>query len=523
MEIYETEKKYCSSLWILLDHFAGSLRRSRLVSGDVVSLMFSPCLEEIYKDHCQFLHQLDIQLINWNPHDTTTNNSGVIDIFREFFKSSDCPLLRQYQAYVTGFSASLLKIRKVIKENDDVATLFKVLQGDACCDRLDLNAFLLTPVQRIPRYVLLFKQLLKYTDQRSEEWTLINTCLTDLANFLNCLNGSIEQSLKLVSIKSSMKPKKKFGISLKSNAQQQNGEKMFRQLSTGHQRNNLQYEQPQHNTLPSSSNSQKSTPLRSKMKLNKHSKRESKAYDNMGLVDEDVLNGTLVRSELETEAPDCGVVEPSTQTIELFQNIIRFSSDDEDQLKRRFSTTFSKFENKITSLAARRKKKSNKTGPLVASHNISGFTGIKDENSNEKFDEVVVANLDDVDGDVREVELCRERKGECQKTFELSANSTAKPESGAIVRKNSSIGGRILKKFKPSFEKENSTLQQRESEQQPQQLLQQAASATLFASNYQETNTSILSKESIKRKSIKESAEFTEETDLVQIVQIMKK
>lgn len=66
------------------------------------------------------------------------------------------------------------------------------------CGGLDLGAFLLTPVQRIPRYILLLKQLLKYTDESHPDFHHVNICLDRLKDFLERLNDSIEHSFQLV-------------------------------------------------------------------------------------------------------------------------------------------------------------------------------------------------------------------------------------------------------------------------------------------------------------------------------------
>ena len=66
------------------------------------------------------------------------------------------------------------------------------------CGGLDLGAFLLTPVQRVPRYILLLKQLLKYTDPTHPDYRHINACLDRLRDFLARLNDSMEHSFQLV-------------------------------------------------------------------------------------------------------------------------------------------------------------------------------------------------------------------------------------------------------------------------------------------------------------------------------------
>lgn len=82
--------------------------------------------------------------------------------------------------------------------NTDFAYLSQSCLEQPSCGGLDLGAFLLTPVQRIPRYILLLKQLLKYTDETHPDFHHVNVCLDRLKNFLERLNDSIEHSFQLV-------------------------------------------------------------------------------------------------------------------------------------------------------------------------------------------------------------------------------------------------------------------------------------------------------------------------------------
>lgn len=77
------------------------------------------------------------------------------------------------------------------------ASLQSCLEQPAC-GGLDLGAFLLTPVQRVPRYILLMKQLLKYTEPQHPDYQHLHACLERLRDFLARLNDSMEHSFQLV-------------------------------------------------------------------------------------------------------------------------------------------------------------------------------------------------------------------------------------------------------------------------------------------------------------------------------------
>ena len=64
-EVLDTEKKYCSSLWTIIDHFAVPLKQANILSTKEVATMFPQCLWRIYGHHCLFLQKLENRLANW--------------------------------------------------------------------------------------------------------------------------------------------------------------------------------------------------------------------------------------------------------------------------------------------------------------------------------------------------------------------------------------------------------------------------------------------------------------------------
>lgn len=196
-EIVETERKYCTCLWILINHFSESLSASELLSEKDISIIFPSCLRRIYTHHCEFFDQLENRLVNWSE------SSTVADLFSDLFEADDehsqCGLFMQYQAFVDAFPAALLRIRKLCQRNTELHKFVKDLESQGCCEGLDVGAYLLTPIQRIPRYVLLLKQLVRCTDDAHPDFILVDSCLLKLGEFLSRLNESIKQSMELVS------------------------------------------------------------------------------------------------------------------------------------------------------------------------------------------------------------------------------------------------------------------------------------------------------------------------------------
>lgn len=71
------------------------------------------------------------------------------------------------------------------------------------CNGLDLASFLLEPVQRLTRYPMLLKQILKYSDQSSEEGTLLAVAIDESQHLLDRVNQSMlegEEQEKLLQL-----------------------------------------------------------------------------------------------------------------------------------------------------------------------------------------------------------------------------------------------------------------------------------------------------------------------------------
>lgn len=363
-EILETEKSYCSGLWLLLDHFIDSIRRSRLVTEDVLGIMFTSSLEEIYKSHCDLLQNLEIRFINWSQ------SSCIGDIFADVFRSHNCPIFQQYQMYIRNFSSSLVKIHKMCNGSADFFNLLKVLEEDQKCNRLDITSFLLTPVQRIPRYVLLLKQLLRFTSPAHDDWILISCSLQDLGTFLNRLNSSIEHSINLVSVKRGIKPKKRFGISLSFRLSIQPPRKLKRQSSSRQKSN-------QH--LPPNFDPKTSTPMKNGNEANRPIFEECLTDANVSYIDEkqekdSTLNETCTKSlytyeEYLVSSPsrmdgfneETKKVEQGASASALPSNLFPPAAITKTEVKSRFSTL-------RKNMGLKSKK-----GPVMATHNIANL------------------------------------------------------------------------------------------------------------------------------------------------------
>ena len=140
MEIQSTEETYIDGLKMIVSVWQPRLTRSEKFTPDELAMMFKH-FPVILQYHSVFLQQLKSKGTAF-----CTNISDIFLEFAAFFKVS-IPYISNYESLISLVSAK----RKVDPD------LFMLNDGR------ELSSFLITPVQRMPRYILFLRELLKAT------------------------------------------------------------------------------------------------------------------------------------------------------------------------------------------------------------------------------------------------------------------------------------------------------------------------------------------------------------------------
>ena len=121
---------------------------------------------DIWNLHRSFSESLHSLLANFlaNPHDTLPPPLSPILI-------SHFPFLSLYTPFVTTFPNLINKLASLLETNTAFLMFIKTQEEDVRCGKLKLQDWLLTIVQRCPRYVLLLKDLIDCTDVHDPEHT----------------------------------------------------------------------------------------------------------------------------------------------------------------------------------------------------------------------------------------------------------------------------------------------------------------------------------------------------------------
>lgn len=149
-EIVTSERTYVRHLEKIMEVFIEPLKHLRILSESEMSDIFSD-IEILIDLNKILLNKLESRLAQW-PAVTLFG-----DIFREY-----APVMKLYYRYIRSFNNAMNAHQRIQEENvryaDFLQSCYMTKTGG-----LDLSSFLIMPVQRLPRYELLLKNLADLT------------------------------------------------------------------------------------------------------------------------------------------------------------------------------------------------------------------------------------------------------------------------------------------------------------------------------------------------------------------------
>ena len=182
-EIFETEKTYVRNLKEICDLYIGPMKESKW--KDYVPRIFSN-VQSILSINEELLGGLSDLIAKWSP-----TKSLVGPIFQKM-----APFMRLYNTYGNSYNEAIALLSK-LKEKDDFVQFLASCRGS---QPLDLEALLIQPVQRIPRYRLLLEDLMKNTPVSHPDFENTENSLKHIRDVATNVNESIratEQSKKM--------------------------------------------------------------------------------------------------------------------------------------------------------------------------------------------------------------------------------------------------------------------------------------------------------------------------------------
>ena len=100
------------------------------------------------------------------------------------------PFMKLYTQYINNYDDVIATVRECRKENPALDKFLKECKKSKPeCRGMDINSFLILPVQRIPRYQLLLRELIKNTPTSYEDYALLEASYNEIVKVANHLNS----------------------------------------------------------------------------------------------------------------------------------------------------------------------------------------------------------------------------------------------------------------------------------------------------------------------------------------------
>ncbi|XP_014478402.1 PREDICTED: uncharacterized protein LOC106746366 [Dinoponera quadriceps] len=158
-EIVETEQKYGRDLRIILEEFHRPMLRAGLLTSEQLSAIFLN-VEELLEHNLVLAEKLkdSVEIAQVSGDEDLLT----VDVGKIFLESER--MLHAFESYCTRQGGASLLLQNLEKEKELLRIFLRVSQMEnTVLRRMNLNSFLMVPVQRVTKYPLLLARLLKAT------------------------------------------------------------------------------------------------------------------------------------------------------------------------------------------------------------------------------------------------------------------------------------------------------------------------------------------------------------------------
>ncbi|ELP93399.1 Rho/RAC guanine nucleotide exchange factor, putative [Entamoeba invadens IP1] len=186
-EIFSTEVSYVKSLEDCITYFQKPLMEENpptIVGGDVMILFL----------HFQQIISVNSVLVE-KLKEVQTRGTLYTNLGGAFIKF--IPFLKSYTQFASNQDNCLQVLKKLEQDKIVVQHLEDLRQKIKASNQLDLRSYLIMPIQRLPRYVLLFTDLMKHTPENFPDFTRLKKVLEEIQKVAILVNQCMVQGEKL--------------------------------------------------------------------------------------------------------------------------------------------------------------------------------------------------------------------------------------------------------------------------------------------------------------------------------------
>ncbi|XP_046861391.1 FYVE, RhoGEF and PH domain-containing protein 4-like [Xenia sp. Carnegie-2017] len=185
-EIFSSEQSYQEHVHLITSMFLSPLRELSVLPEHVLNVIFSN-IEAIQSVNRELLVHMETM--------------GIGDAFLAL-----APFLKLYSTYANNFENALNTIKEWERKSPKFASFKKQQENLDDAKGLKLNALLITPIQRIPRYKMLLENLLWKTPEDHDDFSKLKEAVDQISKMALDINENIRQHenfQKILSIQNS--------------------------------------------------------------------------------------------------------------------------------------------------------------------------------------------------------------------------------------------------------------------------------------------------------------------------------
>ncbi|XP_068611606.1 FYVE, RhoGEF and PH domain-containing protein 4-like [Brachionichthys hirsutus] len=188
-ELLQTERAYVARLHLLDKVFCSRLTEEAgrgSFPPEVVKNIFSN-ISSIYSFHSEFLlPDLEDGISHWS------DSPGLGNVL-----CKHAPFLRMYADYVRNFEQAVELVRTWTERSSAFRNIIQDIQSQEACGKLTLQHHMLEPVQRVPRYEMLFRDYLKKLPEDNPDYEIAQKSLQTISLAASHSNSAIHKAESL--------------------------------------------------------------------------------------------------------------------------------------------------------------------------------------------------------------------------------------------------------------------------------------------------------------------------------------
>merc|ERR1712137_10420 len=180
-EVIRTEETYISNLERLVNFYMIPIKNQRLMNEKQMLKAFS---------NVEFISETNQQLISALQNRT---NGNYWVLFGDVFSTYAPQLKSCYSIYINNYNDAI----NTLTQLDDNRPLQTFIESVSEARGTDLMSLMIGPVQRLPRYELFLREMLKYTDLESPDYVNIEQALQDMLGVNRYINEEKRRAERL--------------------------------------------------------------------------------------------------------------------------------------------------------------------------------------------------------------------------------------------------------------------------------------------------------------------------------------